>query len=132
VWFASLFSYLGLKAGTRRPAPVAVILVGIGYPTHRLIELSRRHRGIEVVAVIDDYPWHHRTLIQGVRVHYPSEIAALAAKHGVSDLGVFGDAAHLLDAALRQTLLERHLRLHDLADEADPHTLLQQLQNAGT
>lgn len=125
--FSTVFSKLAAKLGFKARPEVKLILLGIGYPSHRLIELSRRYRGVEVIAVIDDYPWNHRTLVQGVRVYYPSEIAALAARQQVRDLVIFTSAQGLLDTELTSALQTQSLRMHRLDDADDPQPLLQQL-----
>ncbi|MCP1340913.1 MULTISPECIES: nucleoside-diphosphate sugar epimerase/dehydratase [unclassified Halomonas] len=63
-----------------------VILCGLDYEHYRIQSLIKRSRRYELLALIDDFPWNHGTLVDGVRVYYPSEAVSLARRHGVTRL----------------------------------------------
>ncbi|SFH70904.1 nucleoside-diphosphate sugar epimerase/dehydratase [Modicisalibacter xianhensis] len=93
------------KRESRKRQPV--ILCGLNYEHYRIQSLIKRSKRYELLALIDDFPWNHGTLIDGVRVYYPSEALSLAKRHGVvrvlyhadGDLAVFDDDTLLaLDA----------------------------------
>ncbi|GAB2786568.1 hypothetical protein GCM10027040_10800 [Halomonas shantousis] len=79
-----------------RPA-TPVVICGLSYEHYRLQALIAKSKRYEVRALINDYPWNHATLVEGVRVYYPSEAPSLARRHGVvallycqdSDLEIF-------------------------------------------
>lgn len=115
-----------------RPASArAVIVVGVDYATHRLIQASRSDRRLRVVAAIDDHPWHHRTRIQGVRVHYPAEIAALADSTGARTVLVFAGAARQLDAGLKIELERQRLRVLEADESESPAALIERVLDRG-
>ncbi|MCI0510541.1 hypothetical protein C8E00_101267 [Chromohalobacter marismortui] len=75
-----------------------VILCGLDYAHYRLLTHFAHSTHYSALAVVDDYPWHHGTHVEGVRVYYPSEVPSLVERHGVvavvychaDDLAVFG------------------------------------------
>ncbi len=68
-------------ARRRRSQRQPLIIVGIGVPAW---EAHRRLAGgWHTIAFIDENPWNHRTLVDGVAVYYPSEITSLCRRHGV-------------------------------------------------
>ncbi|MCK0768344.1 nucleoside-diphosphate sugar epimerase/dehydratase [Chromohalobacter canadensis] len=85
----------GKKARRRLP----VIVCGLDYAHYRVLTRLARSRRYIALAAIDDYPWHHGTQVEGVRVYYPSEVPSLVERHGVAavvychddDLAVFAD-----------------------------------------
>lgn len=68
----------------KRPKVKNVILIGIDYPSFVLGKtLIESHKGIRVVAFIDEEPWTNKTQVHGVTVYYPSDLTALIEKHDV-------------------------------------------------
>lgn len=74
-----------------------VIICGLDYEHYRIQALVKQSRRYELLALINDFPWNHGTLVNGVRVYYPSEASSLVRRHGVTrvlfhsepDLAVF-------------------------------------------
>lgn len=87
------------KQATQERIPVVVC--GLEYAHYRLLTHFARSTRYRALAVIDDYPWHHGTQVEDVRVYYPSEVPSLVERHGVAavvychadELTVFDDAA---------------------------------------
>ncbi len=83
-----------------QPQPINVIIIGIGYPSHKLSQILVATNSMQLIACIDEDPWSHRTLFQGVPVHYPSELIALAEKHRVDLIIDFDGESSVLDKDL--------------------------------
>lgn len=85
------------KKTTRERLPVVVC--GLEYAHYRLLTHFARSTRYRALAVVDDYPWHHGTQVEGVRIYYPSEVPSLVERHGVTavvychegELAVFAD-----------------------------------------
>ncbi|WP_277812171.1 nucleoside-diphosphate sugar epimerase/dehydratase [Chromohalobacter canadensis] len=83
------------KRTTQERLPVVVC--GLEYAHYRLLTHFTRSTRYKALAVVDDYPWHHGTQVEGIRVYYPSEVPSLVERHGVAavvychegDLAVF-------------------------------------------
>lgn len=83
--------------------PNSVIIIGIGYPSHRLAEHLISNRLAVPIAFIDDEPWNHRTRMHSAPVHYPSELLALCRKHRVQlVVGFEGEPLQLDSQTLAQ------------------------------
>lgn len=125
--FRTLYaSMLRIKTGNE----VKVIVVGVDFSSHRLIEQAQHSRQVCVIAAIDDSPWNHRNRLLGVPIHYPVETAALAARHGAKDVVIFASARHLIDDDLRDDWRRQRLRLHEADDQLDPAELIARLTGA--
>ena len=109
---------------------VKVIVVGVDFSSHRLIEQAQHRRQVCVIAAIDDSPWNHRNRMLGVPIHYPVETAALAARHGATDAVIFTSVEHLIDNDLRDALRRQRVRLHEVDDQLDPAELIVSLIGA--
>ncbi|MBZ9560373.1 MULTISPECIES: hypothetical protein [unclassified Modicisalibacter] len=108
----------------------ALIVCGLGYASYRLLARIAASRRYTAVAVIDDEPWNHGTEVEGVRVHYPSEAASLARRHGVVAV-VHDEPATLamFDGATRAALGEAGVPVVRLSGAA-PESLETQLRAA--
>lgn len=60
-----------------------LIVIDIGYNSHRLSKSLLAIGNYQIVAFIDEEPWNHLNLLSQAKIHYPSELLALAKKHGV-------------------------------------------------
>ncbi|MCK0714195.1 nucleoside-diphosphate sugar epimerase/dehydratase [Chromohalobacter sarecensis] len=84
------------KKGRER---LPVVVCGLEYAHYRLLIHFARSTRYRALAVVDDYPWHHGTQVEGVRVYYPSEVPSLVERYSVAavvychedDLAVFAD-----------------------------------------
>ncbi|WP_280561470.1 hypothetical protein [Chromohalobacter sp. 48-RD10] len=89
--------WLRAKKTTRERLPVVVC--GLEYAHYRLLTHFARSTRYRALAVVDDYPWHHGTQVEGIRIYYPSEVPSLVERHGVTavvychegELAVFAD-----------------------------------------
>ncbi|MEC8082010.1 MAG: hypothetical protein VX148_11105 [Pseudomonadota bacterium] len=66
-----------------RQSPINVIIVGIDTPSYQLAQKLLETKKVAIIAFIDDEPWTNRTELLGATVHYPSDMAALIARHEV-------------------------------------------------
>ncbi|MDV6320151.1 hypothetical protein [Chromohalobacter sp. HP20-39] len=100
----ALWQAIGQWLPTRRAKKakrerLPVVVCGLEYAHYRLLTHFARSTRYRVLAMVDDYPWHHGTQVEGVRVYYPSEVPSLVQRHGVvavvycheDDLAVFAD-----------------------------------------
>lgn len=87
-----------------------LILIGIDYPSHKL-GAALNEQGHEIIAFIDEEPWNHRTQMLGARVHYPSEVAALAARYKADRVVKFKGATIDLPAGVQEHLKQLNLSL---------------------
>ncbi|WP_296060416.1 hypothetical protein [uncultured Amphritea sp.] len=60
-----------------------LIVIDTGYHSHQLSRALLKSGRYAMVAYIDEEPWNHLNLMNGARIHYPSELQALAEKHRV-------------------------------------------------
>lgn len=98
--------------------PRPVIICGLGAEHYRLQSLISSARGYETLALIDDFPWNHGTLVEGVRVYYPSEAPSLIERHGaVALLYVQESDLTLFDRQTRTALDELKIPLIALDPE---------------
>ncbi|MBZ5877063.1 nucleoside-diphosphate sugar epimerase/dehydratase [Chromohalobacter israelensis] len=82
-----------------------VIVCGLDYAHYRLLTRLARSRRYAALAAVDDYPWHHGTQVEGVRVYYPSEVPSLARRHGaVAVVYCHDDDLAVFDAQTREAL----------------------------
>ena len=58
-----------------------LIIIDVGYVSHHLSKALIETDRYEVVAYIDEEPWNHLNLMNGAKIHYPSELLALAERH---------------------------------------------------
>ncbi|WP_286237850.1 nucleoside-diphosphate sugar epimerase/dehydratase [Neptuniibacter halophilus] len=61
-----------------------LILTGTGPASYSLLRELQESGRFDVVALINEEPWQHKTRILNVLLHYPSELLALCAKHQVA------------------------------------------------
>ncbi|MEC8482817.1 MAG: hypothetical protein VXY99_03270 [Pseudomonadota bacterium] len=66
-----------------RQSPINVIIVGIDTPSYQLAQKLLETKKVAIIAFIDDEPWTNRTELLGATVRYPSDMAALIARHEV-------------------------------------------------
>jgi FlaA1/EpsC-like NDP-sugar epimerase len=66
-----------------RQSPINVIIVGIDTPSYQLAQKLIETKKVTIIAFIDDEPWTNRTELLGATVRYPSDMAALIARHEV-------------------------------------------------
>lgn len=62
----------------------SVIFIDISYACHCLSKILLATDEYAVIAYIDEEPWNHRHLMNGVKIHYPSELVALTEKYRVA------------------------------------------------
>ncbi len=68
-----------------------LIVIDIGYNSYQLSKALLAIGGYQIVAYIDEEPWNHLSLMNEVKIHYPSELLALAEKNGVDGVLKFED-----------------------------------------
>lgn len=102
--------FFGLNNSDTSVSKQRVILIGIDYPSHELGS-ALQQLGHEVIAFIDDEPWNHRTKMLGATVHYPSEVAALAARYNADRVVKFKGASIELPAEVQEHLKQLNLSL---------------------
>ncbi|MBN1008607.1 hypothetical protein [Amphritea pacifica] len=57
-----------------------LIMIDTGYHSHHLSTTLLERGGFSILAFIDEEPWNHLNLMNGAKIHYPSELLALAEK----------------------------------------------------
>lgn len=62
---------------------VPVIVVGTDIGTYQLIELLGQGHTFEVLFVINDDPWLHKTYMLGAQLRYANELLALVKRHHI-------------------------------------------------
>lgn len=90
---------LGRRAEKATRERLPVVVCGLEYAHYQLLTHFACSTRYKALAVIDDYPWHHGTQVEGIRVYYPSEVPSLVERHGVAaviycdadDLAVFAE-----------------------------------------
>ncbi|MGB0663399.1 MAG: nucleoside-diphosphate sugar epimerase/dehydratase [Pontibacterium sp.] len=90
------------------------------YQAHCLSKHVQFQSRLKVVAFIDEEPWSHRTLINGGRVHYPSELLALVKKYQVKVLIVFDHDKPFNDRALTAQLQKEGVAIITVPRISDP------------
>lgn len=93
----SFYQRLRHLVGRRDAPPRSLMICGLDYEHYRIQALVKSSGRYNVQALINDFPWNHGTMVDGVRVYYPSETPSLARRHAVntilyyqpSDLDVF-------------------------------------------
>ncbi len=59
----------------------AVIIIGTEYTSYSVSAALNESGKYQVIAFIDEEPWHHRTKMHDALVYYPDELLALVEKH---------------------------------------------------
>ncbi|MEC9482737.1 MAG: hypothetical protein UMU75_05335 [Halomonas sp.] len=105
----------------RNTARIPVLICGLDYEHYRVQALVSRSRGYRVQALINDFPWNHGTLVDEVRVYYPSEAPSLVRRHGIAAiLYCTQDDLALFDPDTASTLRDLQVPFVRLApDEVD-------------
>lgn len=92
--------FLELLRFRSRKLATPIILVGADYSTHCVSSLVLEGNEFEVVAIIDDEPWTHRTIMNGAVIHYPGELLALIERSGAQAVVSFEKEGYMLEHAL--------------------------------
>ncbi len=69
--------------GCKKTEIQKLIVIDIGYNSHNLSKALLEIGNYQVVAYIDEEPWNHLNMMNGAKIHYPSELLSLVEKHGV-------------------------------------------------
>lgn len=60
-----------------------VIIVGVDYLSFKLYKLLKSGTKFTVINFIDDNPWSHKTLLEGITLRYSSELIGLSENNNV-------------------------------------------------
>lgn len=80
---SSILNFLKRFKFRKKPVPIPLVNVGIGYSSHVVSQFFNARYQYRVIAFIDDEPWSHRTVINEGVVHYPVELQALVKRNRV-------------------------------------------------
>lgn len=80
---SSILNLLKLFKFRKKPDPIPLVNVGIGYSSHVVAQFFNEGHQYQVIAYIDDEPWSNRTVINEGVVHYPVELQALIKRNFV-------------------------------------------------
>ncbi len=112
-----------------------LIVIDIGYNSHHLSKALLEIGHYQIVAYIDEEPWNHLNLMNGAKIHYPSELLALAEKNDVDGVLKFEGEGWQPDddclAALAHLDIGYMALLKDLNIDEQINSVVQRLSSGG-
>lgn len=115
-----------LKQRFKKPT-TKLVVVGLHYSAHQFIEAAHKSGKYQVLAVVNNEPWLHKTDMLGAKVIYPVELAAFAERHKVKAIIDFKETNLLSRADIDK--LTTSVNILQLDTQETPQRALSKLAN---
>lgn len=92
-----------LKQHLQKPT-TKLVVVGLHYSAHQFIEAAHKSGQYQVLAVVNNEPWLHKTNMLGAKVIYPVELPAFVVRNAINMVIDFEGTEQLLDSDIIKSL----------------------------